>query len=241
MRKHFCYIQINEKENYIYSSGMKFLHFYQAIENKPNNILILKGFPSMCNSEYNMNLGFYYIDKDNMSVFLQHDGEDVYYYGDFCWVDYKNENDLDKVGANELSEILYIAHKGKPLNSFKFKSLNNKYVYLAHDDHYFAKIYMEDTKEYKKVIEFRLIQELRGRRRFISSISDEVMDTLYDYFKKGAVIDFERSYSSGVRIYQIGENLGGDYIHDTLDRQREIRFSGINIEYNPRTKKWNIH
>lgn len=51
-----------------------------------------------------------------MESFLQ---KDVYNYGDFCWVDFQCENDLEKVSNEEFAELLYLSHRIEPLKDFR--------------------------------------------------------------------------------------------------------------------------
>lgn len=234
-KKWFCYIKIDEVNNYVLTSGMEFKDFMNGIKIKPNNILILEGYPY--NSVYSNKLFMEYITKEHMESFVE---EDVYSYGDFCWIDFEKEDNLKNVTDQELAELLFVSHKHIPLSKIDFDSLNNKYIYLSHDDDYWVKIYMLDVKEYKKVIEHKVLVELKGRKKQIAPIPDDIINIMYDYFKSGAVFDFEQSYYNGVRIYPVGEMEGVESIHTQLDKQRNIRNCGLILDYNPRSKKWKI-
>ena len=233
--KWFCYIKIDETNNFVLTSGMEFRNFMNGIRTKPSNILILKGSPADCS--FSNNLFMEYITNEHMESFLK---DDVYSYGDFCWVDFEDEDSLKKVTEQELAELLYVGHKKMPLSKIVFDSLKNKIIYLCHDDDYWVKVYMLDIKDYKKVIEHKILTELKGRKKQIAPISDEIMNIMYDYFKNGAVIDFENSYDNGVRIYPIGEMKCVENIHAKLDRQRNMPRCGLCLDYNPRAKKWKI-
>lgn len=232
--KCFTYIKIDEQQSCIYTTGMTFKEFIFGMKPKINNILILSGFPEVSN--WNRKLCLEYIKKEKLNDFYE---EDVYSYGDFCWVDFENESDLNNVTKEELASLLYMAHLKEKLNDFKIKSLNNKYAYLCHDDEYSVKIYMQNTKKYKKVIQYKILKELQGKKKMIAKIPDDIMDTLYDYFKQGAVIDFERAYLTGVNIYIIGDYFDIDLIHKKLDSKRNV-FNNCNLDYNRKNKKWSI-
>ncbi len=232
----FCYIKIDEESNSVFTSGMTFKDFMSGIKETPNNILVLKGFPDEGN--WSHKLGFEYILQNNMESFIE---EDVYSYGDFCWVDFQCEDDLEKVSNEELAELLYLAHRVEPLRKFTFHSLQNRYAYLCHDDDYIVKVYMNDIKVYKEVIHHKILSELKGRKRSIEPVPSEILDKLYDMFKGGAAFDFENAYSNGVNIYPIKKDGYIDDIHKSLDRKRNIPGCGICLDYNPRTKKWMIY
>jgi len=234
--KWFCYIKIDEKSNSVFTSGMNFKEFMIGIKEIPNNILILKGFPNEC--IWSFKLGFEYILKKDMENFLK---EDVYNYGDFCWVDFQCEEDLERVSDEELAELLYLSHRIEPLKEFAFSSLKNRYAYLCHDDDYMVKVYMQDIREYREVIHNKILSELKGRKKSIEPIPSNILDKLYDIFKSGAAFDFENAYSNGVNIYPIKKDGYIDDIHKSLDRQRNVPGCGICLDYNPKTKRWNIY
>lgn len=234
--KWFCYIKIDEENNSIITSGMTFKDFISGINQKPKNMLILKGFPYNCS--WCKELGLEYITPEKMEDFLQ---ENVYHYGDFCWIDFQDKENLNFVTKQELAELLYLSHKKIPLQNFQFNTLKNRYVYLCHDDDYIVNIYMQSLEEYKDIIQYKILSELKGRKRSIEPIPEYIIDKLYDLFKEGYAFDFENAYNTGVRVLPIGEIHGVETIHSKLDRQRNIPGAGICVDYNSKTKKWKIY
>jgi len=164
---------------------------------------------------------------------------DVYDFGDFCWVDFPDSASLDNVTDNELAELLFFRHMCRPLTSYTIPSLQNRYAYWGHDDGWFTRVYMERPEEYKQVIEYKILKELKGRKRSIEPIPTEIMNVLFVMFQGGAVLDFEGSTASGVRVYAMGNVSDMDSIHCLLDRHRS-RLSGTLLWYDTRTKKWSI-
>jgi len=234
-RKDFCYIKIDETNNYIFSSGMEFKDFMNGISEKPKNLLILQGYPDSCKRSEKLFLD--YIATEQIEDFIK---EDVYGYGDFSWVDFKDTTCFEKISKQEIAEILYAGHFWEPMSKFTFNSLNNKYLYKAHDDDWIVKVYVADIKEYKKVIEYKILFELKGRKKYIAPIPDEILNKLYDLFKKGAVIDFEQSSDTSVTIYPIGNLKYVDDIHSKLDNYRNKEYSCLHINYITRKKTWEM-
>lgn len=181
--------------------------------------------------------GLEYIPAGNMAQYVK---SDVHGYGDFSWVDFAEVDSLENIAQQELAELLYLAHMWKPLSSFCFSSLNNRYAYIAHDDDWAVRVYMKDVKNYKQVIEYKILKELKGRKRSIAPIPEEIMEQLYGMFCEGAVLDFENSYLTGVRVYLIGEIDNMDGIHDKLDKLR-YRLQGVGLEYNVNKKTWRLY
>jgi len=99
---------------------------------------------------------------------------------------------------------------------------------------------METLDDYKKVIEYKILKELKGRKRSIQPLPEELLDKLFAMFQKGAVIDFEKSTTSGVYIHPIGEISSISDIHRLLDRHRKRTLDSIWLGYNTDTKIWLI-
>ena len=241
MKTYPCYIYIDETDGYVFSTGMDFKTFAAALRGKARGLLLLKGFPR--DAVYDRHTSFEYVPPKETANFIQE--EDVYDYGDFCWVDFSESKDIAKLTDEEIAALLFAAHLKRPLGSPFFDSIGNQYLYLCHDDDYWVKVYMQDIKKYKLVIEQKIRNCFMGKKRSLAPIPSDIIDDLFDFFKSGAVFDFENSTVSsihtGVRIFPT-RNIGfcADDIHKELDHQRNIGGIGKYLEYNPKTKKWSL-
>lgn len=155
----------------------------QGIKDKPKNILILSGDPIY--SELNIDLNLEYISGKDLNDFYK---EDVYSFGDFHWVDFDAEENLNNIDKLELAKILYLNHKGIPFDTFIFKSLNNKYAYIAHYDDYIVNVYVKNIEDYKYVIESKILKEFKGRKKYISNIPNEILEKIFDMCESGIMI-----------------------------------------------------
>jgi hypothetical protein len=99
---------------------------------------------------------------------------------------------------------------------------------------------MDRLKDYKKVVEYKIRKELKGRKRTISPIPDDIMDRLYVEFENGIVIDFETNDVDNVRIYTKVDTDHIEGIHKILDHRRPRNLGAISLWYDSKTKKWNI-
>lgn len=233
----FYYVSIDIQKSEVFSCGGKFSEFINFISIKPENILLIKG--NFYEGHWNNKIGLDYADKDNIHDLIF---DDVYKYGDFVWVDYEDKDAIDNIPPMELAELLYISHMKIPLNTPFLKSLNNNYIYLAHDDNYWTKIYMKNIYDYKKVIEGKILKELKGRKKEILSIPEHIMNLIFDGAYEGILIDFENTYytsgSTGVNIYKMGTYRDYDQIYDVFERKKDCS-NLITLEY--RNKKWEIY
>ncbi len=231
----FYYVNINIQESEVVSCGAQFSEFIEFIPVKPRNILLMKG--RFWGGNWHRDIGLDYVDSKNMSELIS---DDVYSYGDFCWIDYRDKKVIDTMLPIELSELLYISHRNIPLHTPFFERINNNYVYLAHDDDYWTKIYMKNIYDYKKVIEGKILKSLKGRKKQITPIPEDIMNLIFDGASEGIVIDFPDSYcnsrSTGVSIYKIGKYRSYDQVHDVFERKKDC-LNIIVLEYNNKTWK----
>lgn len=236
----FYYTVCDFEENKVFSCGATFLDFMKFIKIKPNNILLLNS--SFGDGKYNRDIGLDYVDSENMESLIN---DDVYSYGDFCWVDYDDISVIDNISKIELAEVLYIGHMFEPLHKANINWLNNKYIYTGHDDDYWTKIYMEDIQEYKNVIHGKILDALKGRKRHIEPLPEEIINYIFENSKYGILFDFENiEFYDGktyLDIYKLGKNYTYDEVYDVLQRKGNFTNVSIYLEYNSRNKKWKLY
>jgi len=90
--KCFSYVKIDKQNNCVITSGISWEEFYCGIGHKPENLLLLAGYPYECEASAALNLS--YIPKAQMEAFAH---ARVYDYGDFAWVDFQDAADLSAV------------------------------------------------------------------------------------------------------------------------------------------------
>lgn len=233
--RYYCYIEIDEQQHCVYSSGIEFKLFMEHIPQKPKNILLLES--EFNDRKYNKSTHLYYADSSNMNDLVT---DNVYDYGNFRWVDFENQQSLDELSKLDLAKLLYFSHRCEPFDSICFPTLQNNYLYAAHDDDWWTRVFMLRLEEYLSVLEGKILKEFKGRKRSIKPIPKEIVETLYSIALSGMVIDFEHIcfFDGGtcVRIYKIGHQDSFDEIHARLDEKRNHWFG--NLEYLNRSKKW---
>ena len=116
-------------------SGISFADFVECTPVPIENILLLKG-DYWGEKSWNK---FELLEGQEQIAKLMH--ENIYRYGDFCFVDYANHITLDELSDDEIAELLYFAHMLKPLKSPFFEALQNSFFYFAHDDGWYCKLY----------------------------------------------------------------------------------------------------
>lgn len=236
--RNLCYIKINKQENMIFSCGMPFEDFMRNISVQPDNILLMDG--EYFGGEYHLETGFEYVEKKNLEDLIN---DNVYNYGDFCWMDYKSKNQIDNLTPRELSELLYLVHRHEPLESPFSSKLNNRYTYIAHDDYWWTRVYMKDINDYRNVIKGKILKELKGRKRTIEDIPDEIVEVIFKGAEYGLYIDFENVInihgSTGVSLFKVGNYRNYDTIHEVFNRKKNVFSNSLYLNYEK--KKWSLH
>lgn len=247
MKSNSIYIKIDEGQNLVHTSGVAFCDFVRGvglsgsdigfldsgIEFHNRGMLIMAGSPDECH--FNMRLLMEYVAPEQVEIFTK---ENVYRYGDFCWVDFQREDQLEAVTDEELAQLLYMSHMKKPLKDFRMKSLGNHFAYLCHDDGWWNNIFMADVNQYKAVIQYLLQKEIKGRKKTIAEPDAELTDRVFTLCRDGLVIDFERKTLDGVMLLPVGsmETM------DDLERQLALRRkkNELQLRYDARKKVWSI-
>jgi len=236
--KCFAYIHLNRQKGVATTSGIAFKEFIEGLERKPANLLFLDNYCPCWDIPRHTALGLEHVRLEEFDRYVPTVD------ANFFWVDFQNEADLDRVTKQELAELLYFGHKVEPFNQFQIANLRNRFAYYSHDDDWFVRIYMENPDDYRAVVAYKLVKELKGRKRTMPPPPDEIIDRLMGMFEQGAVIDFENANimegEAGVFIYPIGEHQDMDDIHNRFDRQRAA-YAGEHLVYQTRGKRWRFY
>jgi len=216
------YIYNYPEENYVIYYGMEFNEFKNYEPSKIKNILLLNAtFINLYNYDYNPHTRFVTIEQNNMNKFLK---EDHYNFGDFVWVDYKESENLNRLSPNEIAELLHLGHKGEPLRSPFFDNLENRYVYYAHDDGWYCKLYYKFKVDIKEILANKIVQTISSKLKSkkIYPMSDEVKEKIYSLCNDGLVVNFNYIDTSNreikLKFDTIGEFSNMDEMYNDLNR-----------------------
>lgn len=233
------YIDANFNENYFIYYGMEFREFIRYTPVDLDNILVTDG--NYITNNFNRN---WLLETANgREEIIDMSKEDIYGLGNFHWIDYNNEEALNSCTPEEQAEVLYLSHFGKPLRSPFFDRINNNFVYLAHDDGWFCKLYCRDMSVFKEVMANKIIDSFSAnKRRKIYPMDEATKNQLFELTGKGLLIDFSNifrdSRSIGLNFYVIGHFTDMDEMYNDLERhKRRTSLKGY-IEH--ANKSWKI-
>lgn len=215
--RNIIYLHLNEEEDFIVSSGIEFYEFMDSLKEKISNILLLKHrFEA---GYFHMHSLFEYVPKEIQSSLIE---DDVYGYGDFCWIDFIDEDNLDDLSEIEISQLLYLGHKKMHLQRPFYKLLNNSFVYLAHDDGHKNKIYFKQISDLDILLRNCIPQKLshlKVEKTFLGlkkqkeypTIQAEVFPLLRNAMLEGIVISLQDLVQTRTKI-EIPIIIVGDYM-----------------------------
>lgn len=237
--KDIIYMIYNETEESITSMGIEFQDFVQALPTDLNNLLLLKS--GFIGKDYHYGLRLEYVRKENLEDLYK---ENVYSYGDFCWVDFESVEGLDELEPREMAELFYLGHLKKPVNSPFFEALKNKYAYLAHDDGWGNKTFYREKSDCLDVVRNLLPNRLESyKKRNVQPLNDEAAEQLLEMANNGLLIDLYQMIKSKNRvdipIHEIGIIMDFNDVYDNMERYKAKANQLAWLTYT--NKQWKIN
>jgi len=198
------YVNISAGKGVTIFSGVSFSDFIECIPTPVENILLLKsGYLAPKNRR-----GFEVLEgKDNISELLR---EDIYSYGDFSFIDYKDADSIEQLKNEHVAELLYLAHTLEPLKSPYFEALQNKFVYLSHDDGWWCKIFCRDLQIPISIAVNKLQKSIRyALRKNEYFLPDDAIEAVQKLSAKGLLVSInlsgQKRNSCTMKFYEVGE------------------------------------
>lgn len=229
------YLSYDNNLNRVISYGIEFKEFIQALSNRPKNILVLEGYYG---SAFDFTTNCEYCVNEDIDEFIE---EDVYSYGNFSWVDFNDINNLKKLNPQEVAELFYVSKMWKPINGTYFKKLNNRFIYVAHDDGWINHTYYNNISDFKEILSNVIVSKINKMYDIkIDTISEKIMTELCKLCTNGIAIDLLRLCVDEndvivIPIYMLGCHKDMDKVY-TLSRESvvEVKFE---LKYN---FKWEL-
>lgn len=141
-KKKLLYLRTNPIEKNIICHGVDFKGFLEYLEKPLDHLLLIKH--SYDGGVLHTQSGFDYLAGSDVMKLA---GENICKFGDFAWVDYRNEFALDQLTRLDIAELLYFGHTHRPFSGPVFTRLQNRFAYWSHDDGWFTSIYFADSAD----------------------------------------------------------------------------------------------
>ncbi|MDR7002004.1 hypothetical protein [Neobacillus niacini] len=256
MKKHhqdirdLIYVHLNQSDQYVMSYGIEFDEFAAAFSDSLNHLLLLKH--RFDDTEFNRHALLEYCPEDRVKKLA---GEDVYGYGDFCWIDFIEEEVLNELTGQEMAELLYLGHLKQHLKLPFYNKLGNRFVYLAHDDGWFNKIYYRSFKDFfhllseaisGKVSKLKLEKSLLGlrKKRSYPPVNKEILLSLTPFMKEGICISMKNADQQRTKIeipiWVIGDFANMDDMYEEYEMISKEP-SHAKIVFDKKTKEWKLN
>jgi hypothetical protein len=230
--RNFIYVNGSEMEQHcFYSCGIEFHEFMSSVSNRPENLLLLKH--NFGNARWNSIAKFDYVTSQEIKELIN---DDVYSYGDFCWVDFNKEEDLDLMSAMQIAELLFFAHLAGPLQDIP----KVRFAYFAHDDGWFNKLYVTKLEDYEQILSKAIIVKLQQlTKRSVVDIPRDISKMLMEFTRAGLFIDLSQLSVSKTTI-KIPITTIGTYtdMDKVCGLKNEIMDYSVRLEYSE--KKWKL-
>jgi len=244
------YVHLNQTDQYVISYGIEFSEFAAAFSGSLNHLLLLEH--RFDDTEYNMHTLLEYCPEDRINKLA---AEDVYGYGDFCWIDFMEEEVLNELSDQEMAELLYLGHFKHHLKLPFYNKLDNRFVYLTHDDGWFNKTYYRSFKDFfhllSDVISFKLgelkpekaLLGLRKKRSY-PPVNKEILLSLTPFIKEGICISLRDADQQRTRveipIWVIGDFANMDDMYEEYQQISKQPYHA-KIILDKRTKEWKLN
>ncbi|CAM4451516.1 hypothetical protein FHS16_004094 [Paenibacillus endophyticus] len=231
------YMIYNEKEQSVTSTGIAFADFATSLSQQLNHVLLLVS--GYAGEDYHKGLQLEFVRKEHLNDLYQ---QNVYQYGNFCWIDFDQVEALDRLDAQEKAELLYLGHYKKALNGPFFSKLNNRFVYLAHDDGWYNKVFHKDKTDYLDAMCHIIPNKLKKYKRGLLPMGLDLANQLLSLAQEGILVDSYRSIKSRssleVPLYIIGEVMDFDDVHNDMERYKAKAGSVYWLVFH--NKQWTI-
>lgn len=86
------YMVYDEKDQSVTSMGIEFIDFVRSLTVEINNVLLLAS--GYIGEDYHSGVGLDFVRKEYLEELYK---DNVYSYGDFCWIDFENIVSLDNL------------------------------------------------------------------------------------------------------------------------------------------------
>ncbi|MEI3163409.1 MAG: hypothetical protein V8S74_08495 [Lachnospirales bacterium] len=232
------YVNANkEMHEYIYT-GINFREFMEYLQKPIENIILLRANYIGNNFQKNFELieGHEYINELAK--------ENIYNWGDFYFADYSHRGNVDKMNDREISELLYLSHMNYPLHTPFFKSLENNFVYLSHDDGFYCKLYSKKGEYFSNIVANKIREGIKDKFGFIvKNISTRVQSLLLDIAENGILLDVNELKNCNdkviLNVYLVGKYFDMDKIFNNYESLKKNSVKTVQLIYS--NDKWDLY
>lgn len=243
------YFHLNDSGQYVISYGVEFAEFAQSLPRSLNHLLLLKH--RFDDGEFNNHTQLDYVPRELLGKLAV---DNVYSYGDFCWIDFEEIDGLDELTGTEIAELLYLGHLKRHLRVPFYNKLGNRYVYLSHDDGWFNKTYYRQINDFYRMLgevlslklsEMKLEKTMMGlrKKRTYPPVGLDIILSLTKFMREGIVFSFRNIQQNRTRfeipIWVIGDFDNMDDMFDEFAQMKQEKCDARLI-FEKKTREWSL-
>lgn len=204
---------------FCYAYGIEFAEFLSGVKPPLANLLLLNH--RFDAAKWNPHTGLEYVTAAEIGRLIE---DDVYGYGDFCWVDVERKEDLNRLTRPQIAELLLFGHLAETLDDLPLA----RFAYYAHDDGWFNKTYFAVAEDYAGMLSGVVRSKLSlfaGQE--LNDLPETVQTGIMAYATDGLFIDFLRMEIEDSRIRvpiaTVGHHRDMDLVYGLRDRTPDVR------------------
>jgi hypothetical protein len=141
----YLYVWRDLERQCLVVSGIEFKDFLPCLKSRGGIVLLDHQFEM---ATYDPNTSFDFVQASDLSELA---AEDIYSWGNFVWADYASST-FPLICDEEIAELLFLAHKAKPLHEVSIPSLGNQFLGYEHDDGWYLRLYYTHWDRIEKLL-----------------------------------------------------------------------------------------
>jgi len=130
----YLYIWHDPEQQFLVVSGIEFKDFLPSLTSQGGIVLVDHQSET---ADYDTNSSLNFVPASKLSELAT---ENIYSWGNFVWADYAGAK-FPSINNEEVAELLFFAHKAKPLHRIALPNLSNRFLCYAHDDGWYLQLY----------------------------------------------------------------------------------------------------
>ncbi len=249
-QRDLLYVHLNNRDQYVLSSGIKFSEFVRSLHESIQNILLLQHQSE--EGYFNSHTLLHYVPNDRIGKLMD---EPVSQFGKFCWLDFEEIEGLNLLSPRELSEILYLGHVKHHLKLPFYNQLENRFAYLAQDDGWFNKTYYRNIGDFYRMLGFVIPEKISvlkpeknlfgfKKKRAYPQIGTELLTALNPAIQEGAVFSINRLSQNRSRveipIWVIGDFANMDEMYEEYTSVNQQPPAAM-LTFDKKQREWELY
>lgn len=210
----YLYFWHDSEQRFLVASGIELKDLVDPTNVAGGLLLLAHGYSA---ASFDCSSRFEYVPRNELALLKE---ADAYSWGDVCWTDYAGDSFPDLI-PQEIAELLYFRHTGKPFGRVGFPNLRNKFLFSGHDDGWLLKIFYDSWGDVAELLaHLPLLQNLAIRERVLGGSTGSFWIDQTGITEEDPTLDIDSILNRRIKKAQKG-----------IDPKVLPAFSGIRHDY----------